>query len=152
MVNAIYLDEIVEIEEFDEIDTIDITVSGDNLFFANGILTHNSGANNSDVDMTDISESFGTAAIADFMIAIINTEELQNLNQLMIKQLKNRYRDLSLNKRFVVGIDRKHMKLYDVENIAQDDIIDSGQQESNSMEEIYAKSFSKKKSFDGFTV
>lgn len=113
--------------------------------------TTRGGANNSDVDMTDISESFGTAAIADFMVAIINTEELQNLNQLMIKQLKNRYRDLSLNKRFVIGVDRKYMKLYDVENSAQDDIVDSGQNE-NSMEEIYTKSFSKKKSFDGFTV
>jgi len=86
------------------------------------------------------------------LIAIINTEELQNLNQLMIKQLKNRYRDLSLDKRFVIGVDRKYMKLYDVENSAQQDIVDSGQQETVSMEEIYTKSFGKKKSFDGFTI
>lgn len=114
--------------------------------------TTRGGANNSDVDMTDVSESFGIPAISDLLIAIINTEELQNLNQLMIKQLKNRYRDLSLDKRFVIGVDRKHMKLFDVENSAQQGITDSGQEESATMEEIYTKSFGKKKSFDGFTV
>lgn len=83
-------------------------------------------ANSSDIDMTDISESFGIAAISDFMIAIINSEELYDLNQIMIKQLKNRYRDLNLNKRFVLGSDRPKMHLYDVEDSAQEGIVDSG--------------------------
>lgn len=110
-------------------------------------------ANSSDTDMTDISESFGIAHIADFMVSIINSEELQELNQLMIKQLKNRFRDLNLNKRFVIGIDRAKMRLYDVEDNAQDGIVDSGIQEP---EKNNASFGSKKKvdktAFSGFKV
>ncbi len=107
-------------------------------------------ATSSDVDMTDVSESFGVTHIADFMCAIINSEELLELNQMMIKQLKNRYRDLNLNKRFVIGVDRKYMKLYDVENSAQHDIVDSGTSDS---EAIYKSKFNQpKKVFDGFKV
>lgn len=110
-------------------------------------------ANSSDTDMTDISESFGIAHIADFMVSIINSEELQELNQLMVKQLKNRFRDLNLNKRFVVGIDRAKMRLYDVEDSAQDGLVDTGSPEP----EYNAASFGSKKkidknSFSGFKV
>jgi len=89
--------------------------------------TTRSGFVSSDIGLEDTSESFGLPATADFMFALISTEELQELGQLMVKQLKNRYNDPTVNKRFVVGIDRAKMKLYDVENTAQMDIIDSGQ-------------------------
>ena len=112
--------------------------------------TTRSGSVNSDVDMTDVSESFGIPAIADFMIALISNEELYNLGQIMVKQLKNRFRDLNLNKRFVVGVDRAKMKLYDVEASTQSDIQDSGN--DVDIENIYAKAFNKKKAFEGFTV
>lgn len=92
--------------------------------------TTRSGFGNSDVELTDTSESFGLPATADFMFALIATEELDALNQIMVKQLKNRYNDPTVNKRFVIGIDRTKMKLYDVENSAQTDIIDSGQSAS----------------------
>jgi replicative DNA helicase len=88
--------------------------------------TTRSGFSNSDVDLTDTSESFGLPATADFMFALINTEELEQLNQIMVKQLKNRYNDPSANKKFVIGVDRAKMKLYDVEDSAQT-IVDSGQ-------------------------
>lgn len=89
--------------------------------------TTRSGFVSSDVGLEDTSESFGLPATADFMFALISTEELQQLDQIMIKQLKNRYNDPTLNKRFVIGIDRSKMKLYDVESSAQVDIVDSGQ-------------------------
>ena len=91
--------------------------------------TTRSGYGNSDVDLTDTSESFGLPATADLMFALISTEELEGLNQIMVKQLKNRYHDPTMNKRFVVGIDRGKMKLFDCEQSAQDDIVDSGQEE-----------------------
>lgn len=86
--------------------------------------TTRSGYGNSDVELTDTSESFGLPATADFMIALITSEQLEDLNQLMIKQLKNRYGDPSYHKRFVVGVDRAKMRLYDVEQSAQEDLID----------------------------
>ena len=108
--------------------------------------TTRSGFSSSDLEMTDVSESFGTAATADLLLALISTEELDGMNQLMIKQLKNRYGDKSINKRFVVGVDRTKMRLYDVEQSAQKDIIDSGQEEEyNDMEDKKTK-----KSFEGF--
>jgi len=90
--------------------------------------TTRSGFVSSDIGLEDTSESFGLPATADFMFALISTEELESLNQIMVKQLKNRYNDPTINKRFVVGIDRAKMKLYDVENSAQIDIADSGQE------------------------
>jgi replicative DNA helicase len=90
--------------------------------------TTRSGYGSSDIDLTDTSESFGLPATADFMFALISTEELENLNQIMVKQLKNRYNDPTMYKRFVVGIDRAKMRLYDVEETAQKDIGDSGQE------------------------
>ena len=86
--------------------------------------TTRSGYTNSDVGLEDTSESFGLPATADFMFAIISTEELEDLAQVMFKQLKNRYSDPNYNKRFVVGIDRAKMRLFDVEQTAQEDIIE----------------------------
>lgn len=91
--------------------------------------TTRSGFSNSDVGLEDTSESFGLPATADFMFALISTENLEQLGQIMVKQLKNRYNDPTSNKRFVLGIDRAKMKLYDVENSAQIDIVDSGQKQ-----------------------
>jgi len=85
--------------------------------------TTRSGFTSSDIGLEDTSESFGLPATADFMFAIISTEELQTLGQYLVKQLKNRYSDPNLNKRFVIGVDRPKMKLFDVEQGAQDDII-----------------------------
>jgi replicative DNA helicase len=85
------------------------------------------GFNSSDVELTDTSESFGLPATADLMIALISTEELEGMNQIMVKQLKNRYNDPSYYKRFVIGVDRSKMKLYDLEQSAQNNIADAGQ-------------------------
>ena len=86
--------------------------------------TTRSGYGSSDVDLTDTSESFGLPATADFMFALITTEESEQLNQILVKQLKNRYNDPTMNKRFAIGVDRSKMKLYDVEQSAQNDIIE----------------------------
>ena len=115
-----------------------------NLPIVSATQTTRSGYGNSDVDLTDTSESFGLPATADLMFALISTEELEGLGQIMVKQLKNRYNDPTMNKRFVVGIDRAKMRLYDVEQKAQDDILDSGQEEEYNPEE------KPKKSFEGF--
>lgn len=86
--------------------------------------TTRSGYGDSDVDITDVSESFGVAHTADFMCALITSEELENMGQILVKQLKNRYNDLNYLRRFVLGIDRSKMKLYDLEEAAQNDIQD----------------------------
>ena len=105
--------------------------------------TTRSGYGSSDVDLTDTSESFGLPATADLMFALISTEELETLNQILVKQLKNRYNDPTIHKRFVVGIDRAKMRLYDCEQKAQEDIIDNGQEdEYNKEDKIPKKSFS----------
>jgi hypothetical protein len=77
--------------------------------------------------LEDTSESFGLPATADLMFALISNEELDELNQIAVKQLKNRYNDLTTNKRFVIGIDRAKMKLYDVEGSEQQGLADSNQ-------------------------
>ena len=107
--------------------------------------TTRSGYGSSDVELTDTSESFGLPATADLMFALISTEDLEGLGQIMVKQLKNRYNDPTIFKRFVVGIDRAKMRLYDCEQSAQDDIIDSGKEEEYNYEEAKPK-----KSFEGF--
>ena len=107
--------------------------------------TTRSGYSSSDVDITDTSESFGLPATADLMFALISTDELEQLGQIMVKQLKNRYNDPTMNKRFIVGVDRAKMRLYDCEQRAQDDILDSGQEEEYNNEESKPK-----KSFEGF--
>lgn len=86
------------------------------------------GYGSTDPDMTDTAESFGLPATADLFLAAITNEQLEQLHQLMFKQLKNRYNDPSMNKRFIIGVDRSKMKLYDVEQSAQN-IVDSGQEE-----------------------
>lgn len=88
--------------------------------------TTRSGFGSSDVGLEDTSESFGLPATADLMFALISNEELEGLNQILVKQLKNRYNDPSINKRFIVGVDRARMRLYDVEDSAQN-ISDAGQ-------------------------
>jgi replicative DNA helicase len=108
--------------------------------------TTRSGYGNSDVELTDTSESFGLPATADMMFALISTEELEGLGQIMVKQLKNRYNDPTVNKRFIVGIDRAKMRLYDVEQDAQKDILDSGKENEYNVEEEKKP----KKSFEGF--
>jgi replicative DNA helicase len=107
--------------------------------------TTRSGFGSSDVELTDTSESFGLPATADLMFALISTEELEGLGQIMVKQLKNRYNDPTIFKRFVLGIDRAKMRLYDVEQSAQNDILDSGKEEEYNYEESKPK-----KSFEGF--
>ena len=103
--------------------------------------TTRSGFASSDVDLTDTSESFGLPATADLMFALISTEELEGLNQIMVKQLKNRYNDPTIFKRFIVGIDRAKMRLYDCEQKAQDDVLDSGTKEDYNEEKAPKKSF-----------
>jgi predicted ATP-dependent serine protease len=93
--------------------------------------TTRSGYSNSDLGLEDTSESFGLPATADFMFALISTEELESLNQIMVKQLKNRYSDPSSNRRFVVGIDRSKMRLYNAEDNAQEDIVDGPLSQKN---------------------
>ena len=111
--------------------------------------TTRSGFSSSDIGLEDTSESFGLPATADLMFALISTEELEDLNQIMVKQLKNRYNDPSMNKRFILGIDRARMKLYDCEQEAQKDIVDSGQE--NSDNKTFGLGLGKSKTYDKFT-
>jgi len=103
--------------------------------------TTRSGYGSSDVDLTDTSESFGLPATADLMFALISTEELEGLGQIMVKQLKNRYNDPTYNRRFVIGVDRTKMRLYDCEQQAQDDLLDSGQDVEYNDEDKTTKKF-----------
>ena len=103
--------------------------------------TTRSGFASSDVDLTDTSESFGLPATADLMFALISTEELEALGQIMVKQLKNRYNDPTYNRRFVIGVDRTKMRLYDCEQQAQDDLLDSGQDVEYNEEDKTTKKF-----------
>ena len=91
--------------------------------------TTRSGFSNSDVGLEDTSESLGLPATADLMFALISNEELDELNQIAVKQLKNRYNDLTVNKRFVIGIDRAKMRLFDIKVSEQNDLVDSGQED-----------------------
>lgn len=117
--------------------------------------TTRGGYDNTDVSLTDTSESFGLPATADFMFALMTSDELSDLNQLMIKQLKNRYSSPDTNKRFVIGVDKAKMKLYDVEQSAQNQIHDSGQS-SDSTPAFDKSSFGKgmraERKFEGFKV
>ena len=107
--------------------------------------TTRSGYGSSDVELTDTSESFGLPATADLMFALISTEELEELGQLLVKQLKNRYNDPTIHKRFIVGIDRAKMRLYDCEQSAQQDMLDNKKEEEYDFEDRKPK-----KSFEGF--
>tara|TARA_B100001559_G_scaffold166490_1_gene139530 strand:+ start:1746 stop:3119 length:1374 start_codon:yes stop_codon:yes gene_type:complete len=106
--------------------------------------TTRSGYGSSDVELTDTSESFGLPATADLMFALISTEELEGLGQIMVKQLKNRYNDINMFKRFCIGVDRSKMRLYDCEQSAQEDILDNGKDEEYDYDE------KPKKTFEGF--
>ena len=117
--------------------------------------TTRSGYKSSDIELTDTSESFGLPATADLMIAIQTSEDLEQLNQLMVKQLKNRYSDPSQNKKFVVGVDRSKMRLYNVEQSAQEDLLDGPVMDNTKFgEEDHERSLPKSKfnksAFEGF--
>ena len=116
-----------------------------NLPIVSATQTTRSGFGSSDVELTDTSESFGLPATADLMFALISTEELEGLNQILVKQLKNRYNDPTMNKRFVVGIDRSKMRLYDCEQSAQEELVDNVKEEEYDNEEKKPK-----KDFAGF--
>jgi len=100
-----------------------------NLPIMSATQTTRTGFVSTDIGLEDTSESFGLPATADFMFALIQTEELEELNQMLVKQLKNRYADPTSNKKFIIGVDRSRMKLYDVNQAAQDDMVDTGQDE-----------------------
>tara|TARA_B100001094_G_scaffold333124_1_gene408784 strand:- start:17179 stop:18573 length:1395 start_codon:yes stop_codon:yes gene_type:complete len=89
--------------------------------------TNRTGFSSTDVGLEDTSESFGLPATADFMFALISTDELDSMNQIMVKQLKNRYNDLVSNRKFIIGVNRAKMKLYDVNSLEQEDLVCSGQ-------------------------
>ena len=93
----------------------------------------------SDVGLEDTSESFGLPATADFMFALISSEELEQKNQILIKQLKNRYNDPTVNRKFIIGVDRSKMRLYDVEQKAQEDLVDTGQEDQLSTSNKFKK-------------
>lgn len=117
--------------------------------------TTRSGYKSSDIELTDTSESFGLPATADLMIAIQTSEDLEQLNQLMVKQLKNRYSDPSQNKKFVIGIDRPKMRLYNVDQSAQEDLLDGPIMDNTRFgEEDHERSLPKNKfnrsAFEGF--
>ena len=116
-----------------------------NLPIVSATQTTRSGFGSSDVELTDTSESFGLPATADLMFALISTEELEGLNQILVKQLKNRYNDPTMNKRFVIGIDRAKMRLYDCEQSAQEELVDNVKEEEYDNEEKKPK-----KDFAGF--
>ena len=100
-----------------------------NLPILSGTQTNRTGFVSTDIGLEDTSESFGLPATSDFMFALISNEELDDLGQIAVKQLKNRYNDLTVNKRFVIGIDRAKMQLSDVKLSEQDDLVDNGQED-----------------------
>ena len=115
------------------------------------------GFNNTDVGLEDTSESFGLPATADFMVALITTEELEELNQIMVKQLKNRYNDVATNKKFILGINKGKMKLYDVEKNAQIGILRSNQTEKTKAGSgldgrNFDENFSSKPTFENWNI
>jgi archaellum biogenesis ATPase FlaH len=112
--------------------------------------TTRGGFTNSDPGLEDTSESFGLPATADFMFALVSNEELEQLNQIIVKQLKNRYNDLNYYKRFVLGIDRAKMKLYDVEISAQDGLSDAGKQSHDDGPMFDKSEFGKRLKTDGY--
>lgn len=115
-----------------------------NLPIVSATQTNRTGYTNSDVGLEDTSESFGLPATADFMFAIISSDQMASLNQILVKQLKNRYSDPNVNRKFIIGVDRSKMKLYNVEQSAQKDIIDDAPIQNN-------KNKFDKTMFEGFT-
>ena len=105
-----------------------------NVPFVSATQTTRQGFTSTDIGLEDTSESFGLPATADLMFALISTEELEGLNQMLVKQLKNRYNDPTVNKRFIIGVERAKMKLYDVSQSAQKDLVDTGQEDTDMAE------------------
>ena len=112
--------------------------------------TTRSGYSNTDVGLEDTSESFGLPATADFMFAIISTEKMEQLGQILVKQLKNRYNDPTINRKFVIGIDRAKMRLFDVSQAAQDELVDTGQEDDKPSFDVATNGKFKKRDFSGF--
>jgi hypothetical protein len=112
--------------------------------------TTRSGFANTDVELTDTSESFGLPATVDFMFALISSEELEGLGQLLVKQLKNRYGDPAYYKKFVIGVDRSKMKLYNLESSAQENISESGQDDKPVFDKSDFGKRIKTEEFEGF--
>ena len=112
-----------------------------NVPFVSATQTTRQGFTSTDIGLEDTSESFGLPATADLMFALISTEELEGLNQMLVKQLKNRYNDPTVNKRFIIGVERAKMKLYDVSQSAQNDLVDTGQVIENTEAEDKFKDF-----------
>ena len=112
-----------------------------NVPFVSATQTTRQGFTSTDIGLEDTSESFGLPATADLMFALISTEELEGLNQMLVKQLKNRYNDPTINKRFIIGVERAKMKLYDVSQSAQKDLVDTGQDIQNTEAEDKFKDF-----------
>jgi len=102
------------------------------------------GFTNSDMGLEDTSESFGLPQTADLMLALISTEELEERNQIMVKQLKNRYNDLNVNRRFVLGINRSKMKFYDVQEDEQSGLVNSNQTSEEAAGSGYNVTFNDK--------
>ena len=121
-----------------------------NLPIVSATQTTRGGYQNSDVSLTDTSESFGLPATADLMFALIASEELEQMGQIMVKQLKNRYNDPTMHRKFVVGIDRAKMRLYDVEQSAQAELVDEAAVLGYNKQDEQPK-FEKKASFADFT-
>ena len=105
-----------------------------NVPFVSATQTTRQGFTSTDIGLEDTSESFGLPATADLMFALISTEELEGLNQMLVKQLKNRYNDPTVNKRFIIGVERAKMRLYDVSQSAQKDLVDTGQPDTDMAE------------------
>ena len=112
--------------------------------------TTRTGYSSTDVGLEDTSESFGLPATADFMFAILSTEQMEELGQIMVKQLKNRYNDPTVNRKFVVGINRNKMRLFDVDQAAQDELVDNGQENDTPAFDIATGGKFKKRDFTGF--
>lgn len=107
-------DEILEIIPLEEMELIDIETDGDHLFYANGILTHNSSAASTDPNMDGVAESFSSMFTCDFALAIVAPQELKEKDQILGKQLKNRFSDMNLKGKFLIGFNRQKMQFYDV--------------------------------------
>ena len=112
--------------------------------------TTRTGFTSTDIGLEDTSESFGLPATADFMFALISSEEMEELNQLLVKQLKNRYNDPTSYRKFIIGVDRSKMRLYDVEQKAQEDIADSGQDDEPLFDTSTGNRMRNKADFGGF--
>lgn len=110
-----FLDEIISVEEYGIMDTIDIELTGNRLFYANDILTHNCGQNATDFELNEVSESHGISMTSDLMFGFISTPELEQLGHLRVKQLKNRFGNLFAPNSFLIGAHRAKMTLFDVD-------------------------------------